>query len=205
MVSCCSFKSAFVIVKGKFTLKKETKQSKTNSIMNQNKKAYLKQRILRLSVHVHSNVPWRKHLYCREIKESVKITLLRDEFLIFFDLLWEGLLTGFLSPFFEIRMCRRKLAFERNLISRNQSYYFITKGDFYQPLISLEELSERSPKVANRTRIFPRFPKTSEDSSVESLTRKVRKWDGFRSRARVLNQLGFWNKYSKNTFPVSFS
>lgn len=119
--------------------------------------------------------------------------------------------TGFLSPFFEIRMCRRKLAFERNLISqrnlisRNQSYYFITEGHFYEPLSSLEELSERSPKVANRTRIFPRFPKTSEDFSVESLTRKDRKCAGFRSRAWVLNQLGFQNKYSKNTFPVSFS
>ena len=99
--------------------------------------------------------------------------------------------TGFLSPFFEIRMCRRKLAFERNLISRNQSYYFITKGHFYEPLSSLEELSERFPKVADRTRVFPRFPKTSEDFSVESLTRKVRKCAAFRSRAWVLNQLGF--------------
>ena len=28
MVSCCSFKSAFVIINGKFTLKEETKQNK---------------------------------------------------------------------------------------------------------------------------------------------------------------------------------
>ena len=93
----------------------------------------------------------------------------------------------------------------KNLISRNRSYYFITKGHFYEPLSSLEELSERSPKVANRTRIVPRFPKSSEDFSVESLTRRDRKCAGFRSRAWVLNQLGFQNKCSKNTFPVSFS